>query len=40
MRAKGYFINDEKKFIEYDELSPFDVTKIYIYSAAGFIVKS
>ncbi len=40
MRARAYFIDDKKQFVEINQLSPFDVTKIHIYNSIGIIVKS
>jgi hypothetical protein len=40
MRGKAFFMNENRKFVMSTYLSPFDVTKIYIYSEMGIIVKS
>ena len=40
MRGRAYFIDDRRKFVPINDLSPFDVTKIYVYSQNGLIVKS
>ena len=40
MRGRAYFVDDRRKFVEMKDLSPFDVTKIYVYSANRLIIKS
>lgn len=40
MRGKAYFMDDQRKFVMSTSLSPFDVTKIYVYSETGLIVFS
>lgn len=40
MRGRAYFVDDRRRFVEMDQLSPFDVTKVYVYGENGIIVKS
>lgn len=39
IRARAYFVNHHKQFINHT-LTPYDVTKIYVYAQNGIIVQS